>query len=285
VVPFVTETFWQNLKAPGDPESVHLASFPEYDPSMRSEELEFRMDTVRKAVSMGRSLRYQYNLKIRQPLKSVEFVTRNPEEKKVLLEMEESIREELNVKKAVFHEREDELVEYAAKPAFRVLGKELGPRMKDAAGVIESLDAESIQSILDGAVLSIDVKGTPVELTAEKIVVERRQKEHLRVVNEDTLTVALDSEITADLQKEGWVRDLIRGLQNLRKSSGLDVTDRIALRVSGSPALKAAFDAFSEFIAAETLASTIEWAASLPGSVQIEAGDETWSCVIRPGTR
>ena len=82
------------------------------------------MDTVQKAVSMGRSLRYQFNLKIRQPLKSLEFVTKNPDEKAVLLEMEESIREELNVKKVVFHEREDELVEYRAKSKLQNFGQE-----------------------------------------------------------------------------------------------------------------------------------------------------------------
>ena len=110
VIPFITEQMWQNLKTESDPESVHLADYPVYNEKRRDEDLEFKMDTVQKAVSMGRSLRYQYNLKIRQPLKSVEFVTRNTEEKKVLLEMEESIREELNVKKVVsdlFYELKD----------------------------------------------------------------------------------------------------------------------------------------------------------------------------------
>ena len=114
------------------------------------------MKTVQKAVSMGRALRYQFNLKIRQPLKAVEIVTLNPEEKRVLLEMEESIIEELNVKEVIFHEKEDELVEYSAKANFKVLGKELGPLMKKAAAIIEQMNSSEIQNIMEGATLSIE---------------------------------------------------------------------------------------------------------------------------------
>ena len=106
---------------------------------------------------MGRSLRNTFNLKNRQPLASVALVTRDSNERRVLAEMEDSIREELNVKKVIFHEREDELVEYKAKANFRVLGKELGPLMKKAADKIQTLTSDEIQSMLDGARLSIEV--------------------------------------------------------------------------------------------------------------------------------
>ncbi|GMO53493.1 MAG: hypothetical protein Pg6C_19870 [Treponemataceae bacterium] len=102
----------------------------------------------------------------------------------------------------------------------------------------------------------------------------------LKVVNEGMLTVALDSEITGELKKEGFARDLIRGVQNLRKSSGLEVTDRIALTVSGSAELKAAFEAFSQFVANETLASHTAWADSLVDGAEAAAGDETWRVKI-----
>ena len=287
VIPFITEQMWQNLKTESDPESVHLADYPVYNEKRRDEDLEFKMDTVQKAVSMGRSLRYQYNLKIRQPLKSVEFVTRNTEEKKVLLEMEESIREELNVKKVVFHEREDELVEYKAKANFRTSGKELGPLMKVASGIIAELDQEAIQSILDGATLSLDVQGTTVELDSSKILVDRIEKANLKVVNDGTLTVALDSEITDDLRKEGFVRDLVRGIQNLRKESGLSVTDRISLKVSAAASLdsqiynelKEAASQFTDFICGETLATTLTWVDGLEGTT-VEAGDALWSVAL-----
>jgi isoleucyl-tRNA synthetase len=290
VVPFVTESMWQNLRTPGDAESVHLADYPVYDESLRDLPLEFMMETVQKAVSMGRSLRYQFNLKTRQPLKAVELVTRNPEEKKVLLEMEESIREELNVKEVIFHEKEEELVEYGAKANFRVLGKELGSSMKVAAEAIERLASQEIQSILDGSVLSIDVEGKHIDLTRDKIIVNRIEKAALKVVNEGTLTVGLDTEVTEELQLEGLIRDLVRGVQNLRKERGLEVTDRIRLTVSagasasgaeGKALLEKAFTRFGEYLSSETLAVQAKWIASfseVPGStpVSIEAGEESW---------
>lgn len=281
VIPFITESIWQNIRLKDDAASVHLADYPVYNESMRDTALEFKMDTVQKAVSMGRSLRYQYNLKIRQPLKSVELVTRDVEEKKVLLEMEDSIREELNVKKVVFHEKEYELVEYKAKANFRTLGKELGPLMKAASVKIAALDADVIQSIIDGSVISIDVEGKSVDLDTDKIIIERIEKANLKVLNEGTLTVALDTEITEELQLEGYARDFIRGVQNLRKESGLAVTDRIELTASGSAALKKAFEMFADFIAAETLAVKTVWADSLANGTEIPAGEENWKAVVK----
>lgn len=286
VIPFITESIWLNLRTKDDPESVHLADYPEYNEAHRDLELEFKMGTVQKAVSMGRSLRYQYNLKIRQPLKSVEFVTKNPDEKRVLLEMEESIREELNVKKVVFHQREDELVEYRAKANFRTLGKELGPLMKAASAAIAGLGQEAIQSILEGSTLSIEVEGTPVELDSSKILVDRIEKANLKVVNEGTLTVALDSEITDDLRREGYVRDLVRGIQSLRKESGLSVTDRIHLKVSGSgsPDLQEACSQFADFIKGETLAESLNWVEesnwNASNASQVEAGEALWRLAL-----
>ena len=281
VIPFITESIWQNIRLKDDAASVHLADYPVYNESMRDTALEFKMDTVQKAVSMGRSLRYQYNLKIRQPLKSVELVTRDTEEKKVLLEMEDSIREELNVKKVVFHEKEYELVEYKAKANFRTLGKELGPLMKAASVKIAALDADVIQSIIDGSVISIDVEGKSVDLDTDKIIIERIEKANLKVLNEGTLTVALDTEITEELQLEGYARDFIRGVQNLRKESGLAVTDRIELTATGSAALKKAFEMFADFIAAETLAVKTIWADSLADGTEIPAGEENWKAVVK----
>ena len=281
VIPFITESIYLNLRNENDAESVHLCDYPVYNEKFRDEQLEFKIDTVQKAVSMGRSLRYQYNLKIRQPLKSVELVTRNPEEKKVLLEMEDSIREELNVKKVVFHEREDELVEYQAKANFRTLGKELGPLMKAASVKIAELEQEAIQSILDGSTLSIEVEGKNVELTIEKIIVERLEKANLKVVNDGTLTVALDSEITEELKLEGYVRDLVRGIQNLRKETGLAVTDRINLVLSGCEELNKAYSAFADYISNETLADKIDWQEKSDSSfTEIEADDKTWSAKL-----
>ncbi len=279
-IPFITEQIWQNLRTSEDKESVHLCDYPVYNEKWHNEELEFKMATVQKAVSMGRSLRNTFNLKNRQPLASVALVTRNENEKRVLAEMEDSIREELNVKKVEFHDREDELVEYKCKANFKVLGKELGQKMKKAASVIQELTSEQIQSILEGTNLSIDVDGTTVELNADKILVERLEKDELKVLNEGTLTVGLDSKITDELKKEGYVRDLVRGIQNLRKESGFEVTDRINLTVSGDDELKASFEMFMDFVSSETLASSAEFVDSISGGIEVEADDKKWRISI-----
>ncbi len=275
VIPFITETMYQNFKTESDKESVHLCDYPVYNEKMRDEALEFRMATVQKAVSMGRSLRNQFNLKNRQPLASCQLVTRNAEERAVLSDMQDTIAEELNVKQVIFHDKEDELVEYKAKANFKVMGKELGPKMKACASIIMTLTSEQIEQVLNGNALVIDVEGQNVELTEEKLIVERIEKENLKVVNEGTLTVALDTKVTDELKKEGYVRDLIRGIQNARKESGFNVTDRIKLTVSGDPELSDAFKTFESMIASEVLAEKSSWTDSLDG-VKVEADDKTW---------
>jgi isoleucyl-tRNA synthetase len=277
-MPFVTEAIWRNLRLPGEAESVHLLDFPKVREARRDPELEFKMAAVQRAVSMGRSLRSQYNIKVRQPLSKVELVTRNPAEKAVLLEMAEIIREELNVKNVSFRDNEAELVEYQAKANFRVLGKELGKDMKAAAALIEELSQADIQSILEGAALSIgleDAGGRAVEITADKLDIKRVEKASLKVINEGTLTVGLDTAVTEELSREGDVRDLVRGVQNLRKEQGLEVTDRIRLSLHGPARLKAAWDAFADYAAQEVLAQEAIWEKP-ESAAEIEAGDEKW---------
>ena len=284
IMPFLSETLWQNLRTPEDALSVHMADFPVCDERLRCQELEFKMEAVQKAVSMGRSLRNQYNIKTRQPLSSVALVTRNADEKKVLSEMQDVIAEELNVKEVVFHEREDELVEYSAKANFRVLGKQLGSKMKEAADKIAHLTAEQIEAIIEGNSLSVDVAGQEVELNSDSVLVERREKEGLRVLNEGTLTVALDTRITDELRLEGYARDLVRGIQNIRKESGFDVTDRITLEVGGSGVLKPAFDEFHTFVEAETLAVSsawTTWTGDDEGVFPVTTEDETWRVRVK----
>ncbi len=275
-IPFLTEEMWQNLKTAEDKDSVHLCDYPEYDAAKRDEVLEANVAIVQKAISMGRSLRNQYNLKNRQPLAKVELVTKNAEEQKVLKAEEETIKEELNVKQVDILDNEAELVEYKAKANFKILGKVLGPKMKLAAGKIAELKNEEIAKIVDGQNIALDVDGQSVELNAENIIVERIEKEDLKIINEGTITVALDTKITEALKQEGYVRDLVRGIQNLRKESGFEITDRINLTVGGNAELKASYEAFADFIKNETLAVSAEWKDSFDGAVEIEADDAKW---------
>ena len=274
-MPFTTDAIWQNLRRLAEPASVHLADYPVQQAARIDAALEFKMAAVQHAVALGRALRSQYNIKVRQPLRMVEVVTRNAAEKAALLEMAEIIAEELNVKEVVFGDNEEDLVEYQAKANFRVLGKELGKDMKAASEKIETLKRTEIEAVLEGSTLAIEVGGRTVDITIDKLDIKRIEKTGLKVLNEGTLTVALDTEITAELSAEGDVRDLVRGVQNLRKEMGLEVSDRITLALHGSDRLKKAWLSMRDYVAAETLATSVEWAAK-SGQTPIEAGDESW---------
>jgi len=197
--------------------------------------------------------------------------------------MADIIREELNVKELVFSDKEEDLVEYEVKANFRVLGKELGKDMKSAAAKIEALSHAEIQSVIEGKSITINVPcesgERAIAITADKLDIRRIEKANLRVLNEGTLTVGLDTEITRELSMEGDIRDLIRGIQNSRKEMGLSVTDRIELCVHGADSLKEAWDSFVKTVAEETLAVKTQWTKT-DGQIPIEAGDETWQVKI-----
>ncbi len=271
-VPFITEEIYRNLRTGSMPESVHLTDFPVEDAAKRDYRLEDKMSVTRKAVSMGRALRSSYNLKIRQPLKSIYLVTRDTSQRSILHEMESIIKEELNVKEVIHRENEEDLVEFSAKANFKQLGKQLGKHMKEVAGMIEQLSMDKIQSILDGAVLVMDYSSGSIEITLDSIVVQRNEKEHMKVLNEGNLTVGLDSELTDELFTEGLSRDIVRGIQSLRKDRGLDVTDRIALSVDGPKEVITAVEQYRDHIMKETLADLISFGPS-DQAVQTQCGD------------
>ncbi len=272
-IPFITEEIYLNLKTEEMPESIHLSDYPVADSSKRDTDLEKKMEITRQAVSMGRALRSIHSLKIRQPLKSLYVVTRDPRERAVLREMEDIIIEELNVKDVIFRENEEDLVEYRAKANFKVLGRTLGKNMKAAAKKIEELSMTEIQSLLDGATLHVDYGTGVLELKEDGIVIQRLEKENLKVLNEGSLTIGLDSQITEELLQEGAVRDVVRSIQNLRKDRNLEVTDRIILRLSGSEWLQKAVSSFEDHLLTETLADELHWEKS-GSSIEIPLGDD-----------
>jgi isoleucyl-tRNA synthetase len=281
-IPFITEEIYGNLKAKGLPESVHLTDFPVYDPGRRDVELEQKMKLTRQAVSMGRALRTLHNLKIRQPLKALHLVTKDQQEKRILIEMEDLVKDELNVRSVVFRENEEELVVYTAKPNYRVLGKQLGKDMKAAAARIEGLSMREIQSLLEGATLSMEIgRGDTAlrvfDLTEEGVIIARTEKENLKVLNEGSLTVALDPELSDELIQEGMARDLVRGIQNLRKEMDLEVTDRIELFLFGSQRVKEAVEANEGSLKYDTLAVSWQWKKH-DRAVEIECGQE--KCLV-----
>jgi len=259
VMPFITEEIYSNLRTERMPDSVHLCDYPVADESKRDLGLERKMAATQKAVRMGRALRSMHSLRNRQPLKAIHLVTKDSEERKILREMEEIIAEELNVKEVVFRENEEDLVEYRAKPNYRVLGKELGKDMKIAAEKIGALSAPEIQSLLEGASLHLEINGRAIDITQDSVVIQRDEKENLKVLNEDSLTVALDPEITEELRQEGLVRDLVRAVQNKRKTDGFEVTDRVTLYLQAENSVREAVEAFEDYLTSETLATALEW--------------------------
>jgi len=275
-IPYVTEEIYMNLKTDDMPESIHLCDYPVADEKLRDRILERKMELTQQAVSMGRALRSMHNLKTRQPLKALHLVTRDLEEKKILKEMAEIIEEELNVKDVIFRDNEEDLVEYSLKANFRVLGKQLGKDMKAAAAKIAELSSAEIISLMDGNTLAVDFNGAvhkSVEITRDSVVINRSEKENLKVLNEGALTVALDPEITDELYKEGVVRDVVRSIQNLRKESGLEVTDRIRIFLSGSDKLKQSVEAFEDHMLQETLGDKWFWEEK-PDALNLVCGDD-----------
>lgn len=257
IIPFITEEIYLNLKTPDMAESIHLAEFPTYRESLRDAGLELKMALTKQTVTMGRALRSAHSLKTRQPLKTFFIVNRDEEELNILREMESIIKQELNVKTVEYRTNETELVHYAAKANFKVLGKKLGKAMKEVAAMLQDLSGEEIKSILDGKSLEIPYSGGTLEIDSESIVVQRSEREGMKVQNMGSITVGLDSRITPELIREGIARDIIRSVQNLRKGRDLEVTDRISLYISGAEEIYDAVNEFDSYIMQETLTDNL----------------------------
>jgi len=278
IMPFITEEIYQNLKADGMKPSVHLADYPVVMDDRIDLNLERRMSVTQKAVSMGRALRAVHNLKNRQPLKTMYLVTKDEDEQNILHEMEDIIREELNVKEVVLRENEEELVTYSAKANFKVLGPKLGKNMKAAADVVATFRSAEIVSLLEGGSLHIDANGQDVEINMEAIMVQRTEKQGLKVLNDGSLTIGLDPEVSEELKQEGIVRDVVRSVQNLRKESGYDVSDRIQLCFHAESEIVEAITAFHDYLCDETLCMDL----SFSGQAQ-EHELEGWDGVLSVG--
>ena len=257
LIPFVTEAIYLNLRTDKDPESVHLCDYPEYNEDERDFKLEDEMEIIMKTIEMGRALRAVSNLKVRQPLKEFVVVSRNAQHRENLEKNRDIILEELNVKDVKVRADESDLVSYSAKANFKVLGAKLGKSMKEVASIIQSFTDGDIASILDGNAKTLAYSNGEISITEGDLVVQRKEKEHVKVLNEGEITVGFDTEVTRDLYLEGIARDLVRLIQTERKESGFDVSDHISLTLWGDEDFREAVDAFSAFISKETLCSSL----------------------------
>ncbi len=252
-IPFITETIYRNLRTEDMPESVHLCDYPEVDDKYRNARLEQQMDETMSAVSLGRYLRSQRTLRVRQPLSEVIIVSHDLETRENLAAMADVIAEELNVKNVKIDANEEELVDLSAKANFKVLGKKLGKNMKEVAGIIAQFDLDQIAQIRNGGKIDIIYSQGEIEISSDDVMIQRTEKEGMTVANEQNITVALNTVITEELELEGLARELVNKIQGLRKDAELQVADRILVRIDAEGKVAEAFNRHYDYIATETL--------------------------------
>ncbi|MFU8781390.1 MAG: DUF5915 domain-containing protein, partial [Kiritimatiellia bacterium] len=255
-VPFISEAMYRNLRTADMPESVHLCDFPASVATEKDPELEAQMVTVFKIVRMGRLLRTEHNLKVRQPLPSLRVVTTDHKSMEQIRAASAVICDELNVKTIAFDHNEGQLADLHAKADFRRLGPTYGKRMKTVGARIAKLNQEEIERLIDGNQLELDDGvGAPFMIGLEDVVIERSPKKGMVVASEDNLVVALSTDLTPELVREGLAREFTSKLQNARKSADFDVIQRIAVAYDTEDApLAQALDEHGATIAEEVLA-------------------------------
>lgn len=252
-LPFISESIYRNLRQQGSPESVHLCDFPVADGSLRDEALEESMALVMTCVKLGRQLRSEHNLKVRQPLSVLHVVTRDAGIINSISEHQDIIADELNVKQVAFGDHETELATLTAKADFKQLGPRFGPKVKAVAKEIATISSENLEIIAEGGTFSISVDGDDIELGQDDVVIERIPQDGLVVACEGPILVALETALTDELLREGLARELVNKVQNMRKDGGLDVTQRIGVKLAGNEEIKEAVENNLEYFQTETL--------------------------------
>ena len=263
-IPFVTESIYQNLKTDSMPESVHLCDYPTPD-DCRDVYLEKQMELTMQAVSLGRFLRTQNNLKVRQPLARAILVAPNEEATEMLRKTDWIVAEELNVKAVEFCADETALVSRSAKANFKTLGKKLGKNMKEGAALIMNFNDAQIFDILAGKEIAITFSdGSSCAISSEDLLIQREQKAGMTVATENGITIALDTTLNEELIAEGFAREFVSKLQNLRKESQLEVSDRISIEVAvANESNKGYLEKFEDYVKNETLTTKVTFVDSM----------------------
>ena len=237
MIPFMAEDIYRNLVCTVDsdaPISVHFCDFPEYDEAMIDEKLEDEMEFILEAVVLGRSARNAANIKNRQPLSSIYVKT----DREVSEYYSEIVRDELNVKEAYFVPDVSAISSYSFKPQLKTVGPKYGKVLGKIREALANVDGNAAMAELEGTgAIHFDFDGTAVELTREDLLIDVQQKEGYYSVSDNGITVALCTILTEDLVREGFVREVISKVQTMRKDSGFDVMDHIAVSVCGSEKL------------------------------------------------
>lgn len=255
--PFLAEELYRNLNRITRREtfeSVHLALMPEPDAATIDESLEERMERAQRIVELVRAMRMKSNLKVRQPLKRIILPVSNEAEQHAVKQMEDVILEEINVKAVEFVTDESGIVKKRAKANFKSIGPKFGKSVKQIAERIKELSGAEIGELERQGSLHLPINGASYTIDAADVEIVREDLHGWLVESDGTVTVALDTELTDELLAEGFAREFVNRVQNLRKESGFAVTDRIAIFYRASGKLAAALQNRAAYIAAETLA-------------------------------
>lgn len=252
--PFIAEEIYLSLT--GDEQSVHLADFPQSDSSLIDAAVEERMDMARSLVGLGRAAREQVKIKVRQPLHKILV---DGKYLGLLSDLVPLINEELNIKEVEFVADLGQYMEFRLKPNFRVAGPALGPKIKEFAGALARLNAAEIAPRLEaGEEIPVSLGGEVTQVSRDLVEITITAREGFTVSMENNLFVILDTTLNQELINEGFAREFVSKVQQMRKTNDYQVTDNIRIIYDGDEEVAAAVEAFSDYIRQETLALSIE---------------------------
>ncbi len=258
IAPFYADMLYRDLhEACGDKDvkSVHLAQFPKCDLSLIDQEQELRMSLAQQITSMIHSLRKKEQISVKQPLQRVAIPALDAEQQLRIQAMSRLILDEVNVKEIEFVEGDGMLVK-RVKCNFRTMGKKFGKQMKSVAAAVAAMSQEQI-AVLEGGSVALNVDGQNVVIELEDVEIYSEDIPGWSVTNQGTLTVALDLTVTEELRLEGLARELIRSVQQLRKDSGFEISDRIVLTLPDTQDNRACLAANRDYIASQVLANEV----------------------------
>ena len=256
IAPFFMDQLWLDLNP--EAESVHFESMPEADESLIDKDLEERMELAQKATSMVLALRRKVNIKVRQPLSKLIIPVLSAEVRRQLEAVKDILLAEVNVKEAEFIADTTGIITKKIKPNFRTLGKKYGAQMKSIAAAFGTFDQKTIGDIQVAGTCTLDIAGTAVTLEPEDYEIISEDMPGWLVASEGSLTIALDIEVDDALRAEGVARELVNRIQNIRKDSGFEITDKVDVTIFASGAAAAEISAslavYKDYLASQTLA-------------------------------
>jgi isoleucyl-tRNA synthetase len=262
--PFLSEAMYQNLVRSVSvddtaPESVHLAAWPQADVSLTDAGLLTEMALLMQVVSLGRAARQKAALKVRQPLAEMLVKLKSPAEREIIAGLRDQILDELNVKALGFVEEDADLVSYVLRPVPSVLGPKYGKRMSAIQAALAAVDArQGARALQRGEALSISLEGESLLLAPDEVKVYANERPGYSVAEDAGYVAAVSTTLTPELRREGLARELVRRLQDMRKSAGLDIADRIHVRYVGGQQVSTVLTEFRASVSQETLAISLE---------------------------